>query len=214
MFVLIKNVQKQQIDSIEELCNALIRITIMMFAIEYKPSACLLSTSPRDARLHTQLIETFKEHQKALLSFFQARTSVFANSDDLLQELFIKISSVERDAEIRYPKAYLFRIANNLIIDTHRKSFQHTVKGCEDIENIPSEISPERELQARQRMVTISQALRKLPNKTQHVFYQVKIENVSKADVAESLGISVNMVEKHLRRALQYCKMQIYDSEN
>jgi len=64
-------------------------------------------------------------------------------------------------------------------------------------------LNPEQIAVARQRLDKLVEAVNTLPPRCRAVFILRKFENLSQAEIAERLGISRNMVEKHLRHALQ-----------
>ena len=183
--------------------------------------------------MHQVLLNAFYQHKDALLGFIAKRTGDTHLAQDILQDIYLKLESQKSDNEIKYPKAYLYRIANNLIIDHQRfqskfvdnnaDSEQQNIKDSHA--NISAnirdthvnlqvdEISPEAHLAARQRLEIVTEAINELPDKTRDVFKMQRLQQIDKSEVASNLGISVNMVEKHLRRALQYCRDKLYKLE-
>ncbi len=151
------------------------------------------------------LNNAFTLHQEALLGFITKRTGDPQLSQDILHEVFLKIKQIDANTEIKYPKAYLYRIANNLIIDHQRFQSKFEDNAQEQLEQIDT-VSPEHTAEHKQRLEIVSAAIAELPEKTRSVFRMQRIQQVEKSQVASQLGISVNMVEKHLRRAVQYCR--------
>lgn len=179
--------------------------------------------------MHQVLLNAFNQHKDALLGFIAKRTGDTHLAQDILQDIYLKLESQQSDNEIKYPKAYLYRIANNLIID-HQRFQSKFVDNNDDSEpqNIKDthvnirdthvnlqvdEITPETQLAAQQRLEIVTKAINELPDKTRDVFKMQRLQLIDKAEVASNLGISVNMVEKHLRRALQYCRDKLYKLE-
>lgn len=163
--------------------------------------------------MHQELLNAFNLHQDALLGFITKRTGDAHLAQDILQDLYLKLESQSSATNIKYPKAYLYRIANNLIIDHQRFQSKFSDNADEgDLEQI-NELGPEVQLTHQQRLAIVSKALNELPDKTQDVFKMQRLQQVDKSEVADKLGISVNMVEKHLRRAVQYCRDKLYKLE-
>ena len=163
--------------------------------------------------LHQELLNAFNLHRDALLGFITKRTGDAQLAQDILQDLYLKLEGQNSATDIKYPKAYLYRISNNLIIDHQRfqSKFSDNAED-DDLEQI-NELSPEIQLAHQQRLSIVSEALNELPDKTRDVFKMQRIQQVDKSEVADKLGISVNMVEKHLRRAVQYCRDKLYKLE-
>ena len=131
---------------------------------------------------------------------------------DLIQDLFLKLQQKDYQ-DVQYPKAYLYRMANSLVVDEQRRQSRF-VDTPQNHESEPDDIrTPEAHLQHQQRLATVNRALQDLPDKTRDIFCLVRVRQLDKHKVAEQMQISVNMVEKHLRKALEYCQMQIKKSE-
>lgn len=152
------------------------------------------------------LQDAFAEHREALLGFIHKRLHDPQLADDILHDLYLKVQSQSADTAIDYPKAYLYRMANNLIVDTLRRNVKNVEVGEAFEQEQKHEISPERQLEQAQQLHIVTQAINELPEKTREVFRLQRLQQVEKAQVASQMGISVNMVEKHLRRAVQFCR--------
>ncbi len=164
------------------------------------------------------LIAVYFEQRESLGRFFRARLGAQADVEDLLQDLYLKASAVEPDREVREPRAYLYRLASNLMMDRWRSNQRTAVRDgawrmathatglSEDVDNQPS---AEAVVAGRQRLTLLTQALGHLPQKTSTVFRLHKFEGLSYADVAVRLGISRSSVEKHMMDALRYLATKV-----
>lgn len=158
------------------------------------------------------LIAAYLEQRDALGRFFRARLGVQGDVEDLLQDLYLKVSAIEPGHEVRDPRAYLYRLASNLMMDRWRsarrtaardgawRQVAHRIGVTEDMDDAPS---AEAVVASRERLAALMAALPSLPEKTQRVFRMHKFEGVSYADVASTLGISRSSVEKHMMEALR-----------
>lgn len=158
------------------------------------------------------LIAAYLEQRDALGRFFRARLGVQTDVEDLLQDLYLKVSAIEPDREVRDPRAYLYRLASNLMMDRWRSGRRSAVRDgawrlvshqtgvTEDIDDSPS---AEAVVAGRERLAALMAALPALPEKTGRVFRMHKFEGLSYAEVAAALGISRSSVEKHMMEALR-----------
>ena len=105
-------------------------------------------------------------------------------------------------------------MANNLAIDFQRRRARIVDADPEVAFEQVDEASPEKQLVQEQKLAIVIAAVNELPEKTRQVFKMQRLEQRDKADVAATMGISVNMVEKHLRRAIQHCQLKLTKSEN
>lgn len=159
------------------------------------------------------LIAAYLEQREALGRFFRARLGAQADVEDLLQDLYLKVSAIEPGHEVREPRAYLYRLASNLMMDRWRSSRRaavrdgawrmatHATGATEDMDDAPS---AEAVVAGRQRLAGLTTALSDLPDKTGKVFRMHKFEGLSHAEVAARLGMSRSSVEKHMINALRY----------
>lgn len=147
----------------------------------------------------------FMENRAALLRFLRAR-GAGEGAEDLLQEMWIK-ASAGASGPIADPLSYLYRIANNLMLDRRRADVRgqkrdqawHDLAGGElGVSDAPS---GERVLIAREQLAAADAALKALGERTDFVFRRFRIEGASQRAIADELGISLSAVEKHIQKA-------------
>jgi RNA polymerase sigma-70 factor (ECF subfamily) len=147
----------------------------------------------------------FMENRAALVRFLRAR-GVVEGAEDLVQEMWIK-ASAGASGPIADPLAYLYRIANNLMLDRRRAALR---RGKRDQEwhdlgggalGVSESPSGERVLIAREQLDAAEAALKDLGQRTDYVFRRFRIEGASQRAIADELGISLSAVEKHLQKA-------------
>ena len=144
--------------------------------------------------------------------FFQARLGPAADVEDLLQDLYLKVAGIDVTAEVREPRAYLYRLASNLMMDRWRsgrraaardgawRDIAHVSGPTEDLDDAPS---AETVVAGRQRLARLMAALDALPDKTRAIFRLHKFYELSYAEVAQNLSVSKSTVEKHMMSALK-----------
>ena len=140
-----------------------------------------------------------------LLRFLRAR-GAGDDCEDILQELWLKVERLEAEGPIADPRAYLFRMADNLMHDRVRASMRRTNREHAWIETgfdpagQDETPSAERALLARQRLRRVELALATLGDRTQAIFRRFRVDGVAQSRIAQEEGISVSAVEKHLQR--------------
>jgi RNA polymerase sigma-70 factor (ECF subfamily) len=147
-----------------------------------------------------------------LVRFFTSRTSSATEAEDIVQEIFLKISDID-DSAIEHPAAYLYRLGSNVMLDRVRARRRSVTRddafyqvhragpaGAEDQTDAPS---PEMVVDARQRLQQLIHAVEDLPPQCRRVFVMHKFEDRSYAEIAQTLGISRSGVEKHMITALK-----------
>lgn len=149
----------------------------------------------------------FLEDRPRLLRFLSARRIAAEEAEDLLQDLFVKIDGLHT-GPIAEPRAYLYRMLDNLVLDRRRASLRR--KGREEAwmsvqpgveSGFDESPSAEASVLARQKLARVWSALGALPERTVDVFRRYRIDDCPQKQIASDLGISVSAVEKHLQRA-------------
>ncbi len=126
-------------------------------------------------------------------------------ASDIVQETWLRASPGLETGGVANPRAYLYRIATNVMIDhaqRARRQAEMTASGKE-AEQVPSsEPSAEAAAIARSELAHLRRIVDELPPRCREVFVLRKFDQVDPAVIAERLGITRGMVEKHLRNAL------------
>jgi RNA polymerase sigma factor (sigma-70 family) len=151
------------------------------------------------------LMRAFLENHHELTRFLSRRLRCLFTARDLTQEVYLRLAAAGGDDAIANPRALLFRIAANLATDHVRVESRRSelMQDAHDLLWVQAdEISPERQVFAREDLARMAAALERLPVRTRHIFYLNRFEGETQRDIALRLGISRTSVEKHMRRAL------------
>jgi RNA polymerase sigma-70 factor (ECF subfamily) len=171
----------------------------------------------RDPALST----LYGHHRAELLRFLTARTGDAAEAEDILQEVWIRASG-QPPASIEHWRAYLFRTANNLVIDRVRarrrrearerrwSEEQHGPLGETEEAADPADTA-DIAIEARDEAHRLAAAIATLPEGARRAFELHKIDGLSHADVAARLGISRSGVEKHMAVAMKHLRRALAD---
>jgi len=158
--------------------------------------------------------------RRPLNRFFQSRTRDAAESEDLTQEVFLRLTRRAGDGPLENVDAFVFTVASNLLRDRGRRQAVRgvSVDHSETLERgravdsaLVEEIHPQRVLDANDDLKRALQALNELPTRTQDAFVLRRVEGMSIKEVARTLGVSVSAVEKHLARAVAHLAARLAD---
>ena len=164
-----------------------------------------------DAR--SSLIALYLERRADLVRFFTVRLRSAAAAEDLVQDIYVRLSGIEPGSDIQNPVAYLYRLGSNLMLDrmrgerrtAHRDGAWLDVQTTRvGVQEVSAEPDAEATVAARQRLAMLTAALTELSPQTQRVFRMHKFEGLSHPQVAAELGISRSAVEKHMMAALKH----------
>ncbi|WP_043644027.1 RNA polymerase sigma factor [Caenispirillum salinarum] len=154
----------------------------------------------------------FLAHRRELEVYLTRQVSCRDTAADLLQETFVRLVQQPPTADLSNVRAYLYRIARNLVIDHFRRHGrrQTVIMPVEDLHAIADEAVPiDQALDAEQRLMLLRQAIADLPERTRQIFTLNRIDGLTYAEVAEFLGISESSVQKHLAKALLHAMRRI-----
>jgi RNA polymerase sigma-70 factor (ECF subfamily) len=124
--------------------------------------------------------------------------------DDIIQEMYARVGSVEDLEGIRSPKSYAIRVAYSIFLNQIRKP--HIVTNTKDGElnnlTVASlDASPEDEIAFKDEVHEVIAAIAVLPRRTREVLLLRRVEGLSQRETARRLAIAEKTVEKHLARA-------------
>ncbi|MGF7148951.1 RNA polymerase sigma-70 factor (ECF subfamily) [Sphingomonas zeicaulis] len=148
-------------------------------------------------------VETlYRDEAPRLRRFFRRQTRQTEDAPDLVQRCFARLIAIGDKGSIARPRAYLSRIALNLVRDDARAKARHA-----DVILLPgaeahSSTDPHGQLEARDMLARIDDAMLALPERTREIFMAHRFDDLTYNEIAEQTGLSVKTVEKHMSRAL------------
>lgn len=145
-------------------------------------------------------------HEPALLRFMRRAWPDASEVDDLCQEIYIRVYEAAAKALPASPRGFLFATARHLMTDRVRRGKIVSIEMRGDIESLNvliDEVSPERRLNGRQELWRLAQAFGSLPPKCREVMWLMKVEELTRREIAERLKITPKAVEKRIERGVR-----------
>jgi RNA polymerase sigma factor (sigma-70 family) len=164
------------------------------------------------------LFRAFLEKRENLLLFLAARTRSMAAAEDLVQELYLKLATVDEASQVRAPVALLYRMATNLLIDqvrseqrTSRRNAQWRLDSRTTVsgQDIVEEPAADEAIIAKERVRQLAAAVADLPPQMGRAFRLHKLEGLSQAQTAQAMGVSIKMVEQHIQAAVKHLSQRL-----
>lgn len=131
--------------------------------------------------------------------------------EDIVQETYVRICAVKQTEQIRHPRSFLYRTARNLALDHLKRTETRMGVSMED-EGVNVDVEPEdldevyRQVSAKQEFEHFCEAVRHLPLQCRRAFVLKKVYGYSQKEIARSLNISENTVEKHIATGINRCR--------
>jgi RNA polymerase sigma factor (sigma-70 family) len=167
------------------------------------PSDNELMEAVRDGRIE-KLALLFERHQVALYNFFLRLTGNRSASEDLVQDVFMRILKYRAGYQGRDRFAvWMFRIARNAHIDhlRRRKDELPLEEACAEPPSL--EPRPEIALEEGQEAALMHRALGRLPWKKREVLMLSRYEGLKLREIAELTGCEVGTIKAQVHRALK-----------
>jgi RNA polymerase sigma factor (sigma-70 family) len=145
-------------------------------------------------------------YRGALNRFFERRAARLGDSEDLTQEVFLRLATRGEGEKIERIDGYIFQTAASVLTDRARRV---AVRGgdrhvCfEEEQHVIEDFSPERVLLAREQVAMVRIVLERLPDRVRAAFVLHRFEELGYAEIAKRLGVSVSSIEKYISQALK-----------
>ncbi|RXJ68922.1 RNA polymerase subunit sigma [Halarcobacter ebronensis] len=121
---------------------------------------------------------------------------------DIVQETYLKALETNSKTSINNKRAFLYKIAKNLVIDTVRKEKNIKKIVFEEEKYVtPNEEFPEEQILELVKQNMIKEAIETLPSRSKQAFVLHFIKGLDTQQISKSMGISVNATQKHISRA-------------
>jgi RNA polymerase sigma factor (sigma-70 family) len=157
----------------------------------------------------------FMIHAREIRRHIASKLACPEDVEDLVQEVFLRAIRSPAGREIAHPRAYLYRIANSAVSDHFRRRSRQRMPPS-DVEPIDEESeladaspTPEEFAICDQTWDRLRAAIDGLPKKARQAIILRKLEDLSCLEVAESMGISIRTLEKHLARGLSNLRSSV-----
>lgn len=171
---------------------------------------------PQRGTIRSRLDEVARRYYAPLLSFFRKRTKDPADVQDLVQQVFLRLSQHPDIGRVENPEAYIFRTASNTLTDHLRRGLTReriVPDAAAGEEETGAHFSAERVVIGEEAIANAADALRELPERTRDVFMLRSFEGLKHAEIARLLAISVRAVEKHMAKALAHLSRALKSGE-
>lgn len=142
-----------------------------------------------------------------LLNYFARALNDRDAAADVVQECYARVIGMRTQAAVLDLRALLYRTAKNIVVDRHRRALLRDHDDVDELElEAPPSCEPEAALASRRRTDALLAAIEALPPRCREAFVLHKFEGLPHAEIARRMGISRNMVEKHVINGVLACQ--------
>lgn len=141
-----------------------------------------------------------------LARYFANRNVPRHEVDDLVQEVFLKLSARGGVEQVERIEPYVFATASNLLRDRHRHLTSQAAGAHVPYDealhgSLRPALEPDRILLGAQHVTRLVEAVYELPERMRAVFSLYHFEELTHAEISQRLGIAISTVEKTMARA-------------
>jgi RNA polymerase sigma factor (sigma-70 family) len=133
------------------------------------------------------------------------------DADDVAQECYLRIHRCQHLLTLENPRAFLFRVATNLLTDRARQQMRRDrwqlLMGSpicvDDAHDAPSPLPAlEDSILAAEELERAAAVIASLPPKCRRAFLLQRLDGLSHEQIASALRVSKSMVEKYIAKAV------------
>ena len=156
--------------------------------------------------METLFLKAFEDYSDAIFRHCYFRVYSKERAEELMQETFMKAWDYARKGgEIREIRPFLYKIANNLVIDESRKKKTFSLDLLKE-QGFDPRGSGEHEVLATVASKELIEILDTLETKHKEVLVMRFINDLQPKEIARTLGVSENVISVRIHRALRHLK--------
>ncbi len=145
-------------------------------------------------------------HEPALrLQLARWRVPHDMDVNDVIQEAYAKLATLEAVDDIQNPRAYFFQVARSIILMHVRRSRVVSIQAVEQIERLSvasDEPGPDVQASDSQQLHLLAKLISELPTQSRSAMTLRLVHELSHREIAERLGMTANAVQKSLAKSL------------
>lgn len=153
----------------------------------------------------------YNDHARSLRNFIFYKFGDAEQSDDVVQESFIRLWKNCTKVTLSSAKGFLYKVAVNLSTSLKRSDKVQLKYKQQVVKLDMNQESPEYVMLEKEFMDRLSEAIASLPDKQREVFLMNRVEKKTYKEIAALSGVSVKAVEKSMHKALLKLRKKIGD---
>ena len=161
----------------------------------------------------SQFIALYDEFAQRIFKYCYFRVSSKEEAEDITSKAFLKTwEYLEQGNIIENPKTFLYKIANNLVIDFYRTTKRYRELSLDDPDrpiDIPVDADFIKDVDARILLDEVRDHIEALPEKYQLIVILRYIDDLTIPEIADITDLSENNISVRLHRAIEKLKQMI-----
>jgi RNA polymerase sigma-70 factor (ECF subfamily) len=160
---------------------------------------------------HQEVRAIYHDHHGWLQGWLRRKLGNAFDAADIAHDTFLRLLRQGTDEPIHEPRAYLVTIAGGLV-NSHWRRQALEQAWLDTLAARPEALapSPEERQQALQALEQVARLLDGLPPRVREAFLLSQLDGLGYAEIGERLGVTVNVVQKAMGRAMTHCYRALY----
>ncbi|MEG0000814.1 MAG: sigma-70 family RNA polymerase sigma factor [Comamonas sp.] len=159
-----------------------------------------------------------ERYYRELLNFCSRRVKDRDAAAEVVQESYARVLAIQRsEVAIHEPRALLYQTARHVMVDQHRRELLRShddLAALAEADHPPAPVhqQPDAAFASSQALEAYAATIEALPPRCREAFVLHVFDGLPQAQIAERMGASISMVEKHIARgrmACRACQLQI-----
>lgn len=157
----------------------------------------------------------FEQFRSGLYRFLLRRLRGTGNAEDLAQEVYLRLLRSVDPGQVKCPQAYVYRVAFNVLYEFKLRQrgdpiafdsqmIDQAAEKLADDDALPDEVYAD-EAKGRR----LEQVIAQLPPMQRAALRLATQHDLSHAQIADKLGISVSTMRNHLYKAIDSCRQRL-----
>jgi RNA polymerase sigma factor (sigma-70 family) len=167
-------------------------------------TAVVARTDPSENRTETgapDVASWYDEYHLRLLTYLRRSLRTETDAQDVSQEVYLRLLRVPEDRVIDHPRAYLFRVAANVLNDWRSGQKIFETRAPEDLDQVPDPHDSGQEYDDSKRQAHIKQAIAALPTHYRAALLLGAHHGMTYREIASHMEVSERMVKRYIVKA-------------
>lgn len=162
----------------------------------------------------TSILALYVAQRGKLVDYAQSIVRDRALAEDVVQEAWLRLTTLAEGRVLEEPVGYLYRVVRNLALDGRRRATrqegvfrQEAVTTLEDAADQAA--SPELQVAAKDELRLLTLAMAELPERTRIALEMRRFGGCKLKEIADHLGISVTVAHELVAQGLAHCRRRV-----
>lgn len=160
-------------------------------------------------RENERFLKAYEDFSDAIFRHCYFRVSNRERAKDIMQETFLKVwAYIAEGNRIEHMKAFLYRVANNMVIDEYKKKKTYSLEKLQE-QGFEPGIDERSRIEHSIEVKQVMKFIEALPNDDRDLFIMRYIDDLGPKEISALLNETENAVSVRLHRGLKKLKEKI-----